>query len=100
MKTCEIVRIVIFSILKTALFSRKESVLSKFLGSDFVILHNYIYSRSDHFGYHMVQDSLMPTYPIRKSQATHLKFGDSTETAAQKHVRSVQKKLRLEYLCN
>ena len=56
-----------------------------------VIFHNYIYSLGDHFGYHMVQDSLLPTFPIRESQATHLRFGDSIETAAQKLVRSVQK---------
>ena len=75
------------------MFSRKESVLPKFLGPDFVILHNYIYSLGDHFGYHhMVQDSLLPTFPTRRSQATHLKFGDSIETAAQKHVRLVQKR--------
>ena len=72
------------------MFSRKEPVLPKFLGSDFVILHNYIYSLGDHFDYHMVQDSLLPTFPIKESQATNLKFGDSKETAAQKHVRSVQ----------
>ena len=54
MKTCESVRTVILSILKdqtsAVLFSRKGSVLPKFLGSDFAILHNYISSLGDHFG--------------------------------------------------
>ena len=65
------------------------------------MLHNYIYNLGDHFSYHMVQNSLLSNVPIGESQATHLKFGDSIETAAQKHVRSLSiKKLRLEYICN
>ena len=81
MKTCES-NIVHFKDQPSAvLFSRKESVLPKFLGSDFVILHNYIYCLGDHFDYH-VQDSLLPTFPIRESQATYLKSDDSIETTA------------------
>ena len=89
MRTCKSVKTVILSILKTS--PQQLCFQGRNLGSDFVILHNYIYSLGDHFGYHMVQDSLLPTFPIRESQATHLKFGDSIETAAQKYVRSVQK---------